>query len=450
MIASILDLTLLEKLALTDYGQITKTGKNTMRPPTPVMALMAGESVMELLAEDSVKELVTKTSVMTLTVEDSGMDFDKTHVRDIGSEDSGLDSDEDSDILISEDFDNLALEDSDESPTTGKSNIDIRKRSLVVIPAGYFIIASNGEIMDLITHPDMSLDDVFKYFPDYEPRFKGQAHLNPLHRFVCEDTCFLRNWLFVQNMLFVRFWAQFGRTRHASSLDKDTVGALGEIISFFVFATMPFDTRRLPNNNNWIRNYGRLLRPDSDTLLRVWEFYDGPLRCEIGDALPGEIISNIAKHIAAKVSLDFESQPAGNPERINATVCFNPGDNVHLREVQRSWMNFRNNVDKRLARLGPWSGCYGRGNKEVKVPTVFPKEYFPPTGEKIGDNIIEPPRIRRYYWKNETAPPLVNHDWWDMAAHHYNFVTDAHERSRPVSREEPEPPREPSYGNKML
>ncbi|EGO56721.1 hypothetical protein NEUTE1DRAFT_111166 [Neurospora tetrasperma FGSC 2508] len=444
---SILVPTLVEEPALTDYGQITKTDKDTMKTPTPVMALMAGESVMELLAEDSVKELVAKASVMTLTVEDSGMDFDKAYVRDLGSEDSGLDSDEDSGILMSEDFDNLVLEDSDNNPTTGKSNIDIHKRSLVVIPAGYFIIASNGEIMDLITHPEMLLDDVFQYFPDYEPRFKGEAHLNPLHRFVCEDTCFLRNWLFVQDLLFMRFWDQFGRTRHASSLNKDTVGALGEIISFFVFATMPFDTRRLPNNN-WIGNYGRLLRPDSDTFLRVWEFYDGPLRCEIGDALVGQTISNIVKHFVAKVSLDYESQPAGNPERINATVCFNPGDNVHLREVQRSWMNFRNNVDKRLAQLGPSSECCG--NKEVKVPTVFPKEYFP-TGENIpvGNNIIEPPRIRRYYWNNETAPPLVNHDWWDTAAHHYNFVTDAHERSRPA-REEPEPPRESSYGNKML
>ncbi|KAK3345021.1 hypothetical protein B0H65DRAFT_426992 [Neurospora tetraspora] len=264
-------------------------------------------------------------------------------------------------------------------------------------------------------------------------------------------------------MLFRRFWYQFCRTNDAirlPSLDTDAVGALGEIISFFAFATIPFDTQRLPNNN-WIGNYGRLLRPDLDTFLQVWQFYDDPLFGELSAALGTRhlplvrSVSDNAQQVVANVFLDCELEPAGDPERIEATVCFNAGNQIHVREVTRSWINFKNNVDKRLEQLAPWRGCYGTGMEEGtgmekgKMLTVLPKEYFPPD-TNLGNNIIEPPRIRRSYWADEPVPQLVNHDWWDTAAHYNFFLANAEERSRPVSREEPEPPRQPSLGDGLL
>lgn len=190
--------------------------------------------------------------------------------------------------------------------------------------------------------------------------------LNPVLPFVCQDSCFLRDWLFVRPKLFRRFWgnllAKSGRDLSISN--SVIVDILEEMSSFFAFATIPFHTRRLPGNEH-IGRVARLLQPDLDTLKLIWQAYEHPLLVELIDGPIGTLPlprTNEAFRRVKDVFLGHKLEANKDFVPIDVTVgekvCFSAKTPSHAREVQRYWeAKYKDNAHERWKDLGPRREC---------------------------------------------------------------------------------------------
>ncbi|KAK1782954.1 hypothetical protein QBC45DRAFT_317889 [Copromyces sp. CBS 386.78] len=220
--------------------------------------------------------------------------------------------------------------------------------------------------------------------------------------------------------------------------------------SFFAFATIPFPTRRLPDNE-YIGKVARLLRPNLDTLKFVWQAYEHTLLAGLTDGPLGtqpSLRTNEALKRVKDVFLGHKLEANKDFVPVDATVrekvCFNVQNPSHAREVQRYWeAKYKDNIHETWKDLGRWTGCdneqHGqRGEVSSELHDTEPEIEFPrirylildqetraalaPSWKEVASTLEDHNQkclpAFQSFGRDQPAPQMASHSWFADAAHH--------------------------------